>query len=160
MTTPRSLLLAGVALILSLTVCPAAGLLLADKGLSTYSIVIAPDASPTVKHAAQELADDLKVITGAVLPVVSSKPAGPAIFVGPSPFLPATFAKVRLENMPPEAFVVRTDHHDLFLHHLGFVCDGDRGNAVVRPTVCELGAGKYLQRGGHAPRQPGWKTRG
>jgi len=114
-------LLAGVAFLLSIHSATAAGLLLADQGRSPYSIVIAPDASPTVKHAAQELADDLKAISGAtfpiitIFPMISEPPVGPAIFVGTSPFLPAGFATVRLDNLPPEAFVLRTDPHNLYL---------------------------------------------
>src|ERR1035441_2009819 len=52
------LLLAGISLLLSLASAAAAGLVLADHGLSHYKIVIAGDASPTVKHAAHELAED------------------------------------------------------------------------------------------------------
>ena len=109
------LLLAGVFLLLSSISAVAAGLVLADHGRSSYTIVIAPDASPTVKHAAQELADDLKLISGATLPVVSAKPRGPAIFVGTSPFMPVSFGKLRLDTFTEETFVVRTDRRNLFL---------------------------------------------
>ena len=101
--------LAGVSLLLSITSASATGLVLADHGQSQYTIVTALDASATVKHAAQELADDLKQISGAVLPVMSRNPPGPAIFVGASPFLPSGFQKVRLDTLAEEAFVVRTD---------------------------------------------------
>ena len=76
------LLLAAAPLLFFITSASAAGLVLADHGQSRYTIVIASDASATVKHAAQELSDDLKQISGAVLPVTSQKPHGPAIFVG------------------------------------------------------------------------------
>ena len=109
------LFLAGVSLFLSIASSSGAGLILADHGSSRYAIVIAPDASATVKHAAQELADDLKQISGAALPVISRKPRGPAIFVGASPFLPRAFRTVRLDNLPEEAFVVCTDRRDLFV---------------------------------------------
>ena len=108
-------LLAGVLLLLCLTTTSAAGLVLADHGQSSYTIIIAPNASPTVKHAAEELADDLKEISGAVFQVLSEKPRGPAIFVGASPFLPSAFAKVRLDLLPQEAFVIRTDRSNLLL---------------------------------------------
>jgi hypothetical protein len=68
-----------------------------------------------VKRATQELAADLRQISGATLPVVNEKPRGPAIFVGASSFLPAGFGKVRLEALPAEAFVVYTDRHNLYL---------------------------------------------
>ena len=93
----------------------AAGLVLADHARTDYSIIIATNASPTVKHAAAELADDLKQISGAVFPVLSERPKGPAIFVGTSPWLPAAFGKVRLDTLPSEAFVLRTDRHNLYL---------------------------------------------
>jgi hypothetical protein len=109
------LLLAGVALLLSITSASAAGLVLADHGRSRYTIVIAPDASATVKQAAQELADDLRQISGATLPVMSQKPHGPAIFVGASPFLSSGFRKVRLDTLTEEAFVVRTDRRNVYL---------------------------------------------
>ncbi len=109
------LLIAGSFLLVSIHSTFAAGLVLADHGQSRYQIVIAPDASPTVKHAAQELADDLKQISGATLPVVSENPGGPAIFVGASPFLPSGFRKVQLDTLPEEGFVVRTDGHNLYL---------------------------------------------
>ena len=92
-----------------------AGLTLAEHGRSPYSIVVAPDASATVKHAAQELADDLKQISGATLPIGSEKPRGPAIFVGQSAFLPSAFKEVRLSTLAEEAFVIRTDRRNVYL---------------------------------------------
>jgi len=108
-------LLAGVSLLLSITSASAAGLVLADHGQSRYTIVIAPEASATVRHAAQELADDLKQISGAALPVMSQKPRGLAIFVGAGPFLPSSFSQVRLDTLAEEAFVIRTDGGDVYL---------------------------------------------
>jgi hypothetical protein len=108
-------ILAGVFLLLSITSASASGLVLADHGQSQYTIVTALDASATVKHAAQELADDLKQISGAVLPVMSRNPPGPAIFVGASPFLPSGFQIGRLDTLAEEAFVVRTDRSNLYL---------------------------------------------
>ena len=94
---------------------PRAGLVLADHGQSSYTIVIAPDASATVRHAAQESAADLKQISGVALPAVSQKPNSPAIFVGASPFLPSGFSQVRLDTLAEEAFVVRTDQRNIYL---------------------------------------------
>lgn len=93
----------------------AASLPLADHGQTRFSIVIAPHASATVQHAAHELADDLKQMAGVDLPVVSEKPRGPAIFVGPSEWLPSGFRKVKLDALADEAFVIRTDRKNLFL---------------------------------------------
>jgi hypothetical protein len=107
--------LAGVSLLLSITSASAAGLILADHGRSQFTIVTALNASATVKHATQELADDLKQISGATLPVMSRIPPGPAIFVGASPFLPSGFQKGRLDTLADEAFVVRTDRTNVYL---------------------------------------------
>ena len=109
------LLFAGISVLLSLVSASAAGWVLADHGQSRYTIVIAKDASPTVKRAAQELADDLMQISGAALPVVNEKPRGPAIFVGASPFLPSGFRKIQLDTLPSEGFVVHTDRRSLYL---------------------------------------------
>ena len=105
---------AGISVLLSVTPASAERIL-ADHGRSDYTIVIAPDASPTVKHAAQELADDLKQISGATLPISSEKSRGPAIFVGASSLLPASLKQVHLDALAGEAFVMRTDGRDLYL---------------------------------------------
>ena len=126
------LLLSGVSLFLSINSTSASGLVLANDNRSSYSIVIAPDASPTVKHAAQELADDLKQISGATLQVLNEKPSGPAIFVGASPFLPSSFRKVRLDTFAEESFVVRTDRRNLYL-----AGHGDRGTLYAVYSLLE-----------------------
>ncbi len=108
-------MLAVVSLLLSVTPVFASGLVLASHGRSDYTIVIATNASPAVKHAAQELADDLKQISGATLPVANEQPSGPAIFVGVSPFLPSGFRKAQFDALPEEGFVVHTDGRNLCL---------------------------------------------
>ena len=118
----------------------AAELGLADHGQSPYTIVMAEDASPTVKHAAHELADDLKAISGVALPVMSVKPRGQAIFVGASPFLPSGFRKVRLDTLSEEGFVIRTEGRNLYLSGRD-----DRGTLYAVYTFLEeqLGARWY-----------------
>jgi hypothetical protein len=117
-----------------------AGLVLAGHGRSDYSIVIAPDASPTVKAAAQELADDFQQITGVALPIENVKPRGRAIFVGSSPFLPSDFKKLRLNTLPGEGFVIRTERRNLYL-----AGHDDRGTlyAVYSFLEDQLGARWY-----------------
>jgi len=112
---PGRRLLVMVSLLLSITPVFSSGLVLASHGRSDYTIVIATNASPTVKHAAQELADDLKQISGAMLPVANEQPSGPAIFVGVSPFLPSGFRKAQFDALPEEGFVVRTGGRNLCL---------------------------------------------
>ncbi|HTV40686.1 MAG TPA: DUF4838 domain-containing protein [Candidatus Sulfotelmatobacter sp.] len=133
-------LLACISLLMSLSSGSAAGLILANHGQSRYTIVIARDASPTVKRAAQELGDDLKEISGAALPVVNGKPHGPAIFVGASTFLPSGFRQERLDTLPAEGFIVRTDRHNLYL-----AGHDDRGTlyAVYSFLEDQLGARWY-----------------
>src|SRR5690349_17242070 len=46
-------------------------LVIARHGISDYSISIPPDASPTVKFAADEMAAYLKRMSGASLPIVT-----------------------------------------------------------------------------------------
>jgi hypothetical protein len=108
-------LFAGIFLLLSLAPAVSSELVLVNHGRSDYAIVIATNASPTVKHAAQELADDLKQISGAALPVVSGPPSGPAIFVGVSSFLSSGFQKVRSAVLPEEGFKICTAGRNLCL---------------------------------------------
>src|SRR5579862_5885241 len=115
MKSSTQLCFAAVLLLVSITAARADGLLLTDHGHSKYSIVVAPNASATVKHAAQELADDLKQISGAALPVISQRPNGPAIYVGVNPFLPAGLKKAQLDTLSEEGFVVRTARRNVYL---------------------------------------------
>ncbi|HEV2392255.1 MAG TPA: DUF4838 domain-containing protein [Verrucomicrobiae bacterium] len=117
-----------------------AGLNLAEHGQTKYSIIVAPDATTTVKHAAQELSDDLKEISGADFPVLTEKRHGPSIFVGACPWLPSAFNKVRLDDLTDEAFVIRSSGRNLLL-----AGHGDRGTlyAVYSFVEDKLGARWY-----------------
>jgi hypothetical protein len=134
------LVVATVILFLSVCSANAAWLVLADHGQSKYTIVIAPDASVAVKHAARELSDDLKQISGATLAVVSHTPHSPAIYVGASSFLPSDFRKARIDALPEESFVVRTDRRNIYL-----AGHDDRGTlyAVYSFLEDQLGARWY-----------------
>ncbi len=102
-------------LILVIPVTAQAGITLARQGRSRYSIVIAPDASATVQHAANELSADLQEISGASFPVISQASTGPAIFVGKSDAMFAQFPNIILDNLPEEGFVIQSNEKDLVL---------------------------------------------
>ena len=85
-------------------------LLLADNGRSDYRIVIGKSASPSEKHAAQELQMFLQRISGARLPVVTDEePVGDhEIILGDNAHLRSTGADVDLAQLGDEGFVIRT----------------------------------------------------
>ena len=58
--------------------------MIVKDGASAYTIVTQPGASPSEKHAAEELRDLIKTCTGAELPVVETAelPAGPCLILG------------------------------------------------------------------------------
>lgn len=92
-----------------------AGLTLAASGHTRYAIVIAPNASPTVQHAAHELSADMRKISGSQFAVISDQPSGPAIYVGPSADLTAAFPKLQLQLLPNEGFLIQTSGKNLAL---------------------------------------------
>ena len=92
-----------------------AGLTLAASGHTRYAIVIAPNASPTVQHAAHELSSDMRKISEAQFAVISDQLSGPAIYVGPSADLTAAFPKLRLQLLPNEGFLIQTSGKNLAL---------------------------------------------
>jgi hypothetical protein len=145
-----ALILMSSGLILPVTLASAAGLVLASHGRSEYTVVIAPGASTTVKHAAEELSRDLKEISGATLLVTSGKAHGPAIFVGARPDLPSSFQRVRLDSLAAEAFVEHTDRRNLYL-----AGRGDRSTLYAVYSFLEdhLGARWYAPDATALPRQ-------
>ncbi len=87
-------------LLLTFNLC--AGGVLAPNGKPYREIVIAPDATPMVKLAANELRDYLKATTGAELPVVTESTGTPVILVGESPA--AEKYGFNAGNLKPEGF--------------------------------------------------------
>lgn len=101
----------------AITVCAAAALsaradelLLAENGKALYRIVVADDASPSTKHAADELQSFLEQISGAKLPIVSDRePAsGRGIILGNNAHLQKLAVKIDFEALGPEGYVIRT----------------------------------------------------
>ena len=93
---------------LSAATTPRQPLTLVKGGESTYSICISQAASPSEKHAAEELQRFLQEISGARLPVVTDadKPGGSLVLVGNSTLVEPFVSKI--EKLGPEGFVLRT----------------------------------------------------
>jgi hypothetical protein len=85
-------------------------LVLAEKGQSEYRIVVADAASPSTKHAAEELQRFLEQICGAKLPIVSDRePLGPKeIVLGNSAHLEPLGQKIDLPALGNEGYVIET----------------------------------------------------
>jgi len=88
----------------------AAELLLADQGRSDYRILVADEASPSIRHGAAELQKFLEEITGARLPIVSDKkPQGSKeIILGDNARLNNLGLKIDFAALGDEGYVIRT----------------------------------------------------
>ncbi|MHB1036336.1 MAG: DUF4838 domain-containing protein [Pirellulales bacterium] len=85
-------------------------LVLAEAGQSAYRIVVAADASASVKHAAEELQTFLKEISGAQLPIVAdTEPLGEKeIILGDNAHLKALGTSIDLAKLGLEGYCLRT----------------------------------------------------
>ncbi len=84
-----------------------AGVTLVQNGRSDYAIVIAPDASPSERHGAEELQNFLEEISGARLPVTTeSRPR--MVLVGDGPALRDLRLNIPFQDLGPEGFALRT----------------------------------------------------
>ncbi len=88
----------------------AAELVLADGGKSAFQIVVAQQAPPSTRYAAEELQRFLEEITGARLPIVTdATPAGPQeIVLGDSTRLKALGLGIDFNALGAEGYVLRT----------------------------------------------------
>ncbi len=84
-----------------------ANLNLTRQGRSDYSIVIAPAASPSERHAAGELQRFLEQISGARLPI-STERRRRMVLVGDGPALRALHPNIPFRDLGPEGFVLKT----------------------------------------------------
>ncbi len=107
MLNPRFGLLLAIAL--TLTAAPS-GLTLVEKGRSRYTIVLARDASPSERRAAEELQRFLAEIAGARLPIASdeARTRGPLILLGRSRALERLGVRIPFDTLGPEGFVLKT----------------------------------------------------
>lgn len=83
---------------------------LAADGRTDYEIVVADDAAPQVRAAADDLADHLRQVTGAAFPVANASGArgGLQILVGHSDALADLDLQIDWPGLGPEGFVIRT----------------------------------------------------
>jgi hypothetical protein len=134
-------------------------IVLADGGGSTYSICISREASPSERHAADELQRFLEQISGARLPIVTDATpvSGDAVLVGKSDALDRLGVTLPFEDLGPEGFALKTAGRHLviaggrlrgtmygvytFLERLGcrwFAPDASRIPKMSRVTVASL----------------------
>lgn len=92
-------------------------LTLADNGRSEFRIVIAKDASPSVKWAADELQRWLKEMTGATLPIATDDSAMTAheIILGANAHLAKLGVRPPLTELGLEGYIIRTSGPHLLL---------------------------------------------
>lgn len=97
-----------LAVLLAVPAC-AAVTLVAD-GKTDYVIVLSSKASPSEKFAAEELADHVRQISGATLPVKTSDGDLPkrAVVLGNSPAVAGLGVTVDLESLGTDGYVIRT----------------------------------------------------
>ena len=92
-------------------------LVIADKGVSNYAIVVSENASPSQNHAAEELKYFLKEISGADLPIVTDKGelTSHEIIVGDNLHLGQLGVEVDSETLGDEGFTIRTESDYLII---------------------------------------------
>lgn len=97
-------------LLLAGSLCIARPLVLVKDGRSAYSICLARDASPSEKHAAEELQKFIEEISGARLPIVSDegRPGGRLLLVGNSRITDRLKLSTPAQKTGPEGFALKT----------------------------------------------------
>lgn len=87
-----------------------AALTLAENGQTDYCIVVCPDPIPAEQTAARELADHLKLVTGAEFPIVDSAPANAKIIRVGGPV-----EGMDMSSLKHDGIVMKTDDDTLAL---------------------------------------------
>lgn len=82
---------------------------------SNYTIVIAPDCSPSEQYAAEELQGFLKQISRAELPILHTPVGGPMILVGNGPAVDELPVDIDFGALGDEGFVIKTVGPNLVL---------------------------------------------
>ncbi|HPM81387.1 MAG TPA: DUF4838 domain-containing protein [Candidatus Anammoximicrobium sp.] len=103
--------------LLSAATTRAGDLVLADGGQSAYRIVVADEASPSTRHAAEELQMFLQQMSGAKLPIVSDRePLGAQeIVLGENAHLRQLGLQIDLPALGREGYVIRTAGQQLVI---------------------------------------------
>ncbi|MHC4693013.1 MAG: DUF4838 domain-containing protein [Planctomycetota bacterium] len=90
-------------------------LTIAEDGVAKAVIIVAPDSSEPEKHAAAELAEFLKQITGAKFEIANGfVPGKSRIFVGPAGTMPAN-PEFSTKGLSSDGIIIRTVGPDLIL---------------------------------------------
>ena len=148
MNWQKLLLLSGVAFLAGVASAGAA-LTVATSGKPRCVLIQQPGATPPEQAAAAELADCLQKITGATftLQTASNAAAVPAsaIIIGPGPVARELFPETALDQLGPEAFVMRTQKHRLLL-------------AGGRPRGTRYAVDRFLQEQGGVRWWTPWAT--
>ncbi len=128
-------------------------LVLVDSGQSAYTIVVREGASPSEKHAAEELQHHLQLISGAFIPVRNAGESitGPIILIGKSAAYQDLTADVSLDILGSEGFVIKTSGDNLVL-----AGGQQRGSMYAVYTFLEdvLGCRWYTSDCARIPRKP------
>ena len=95
---------------------PAAGkdapLVLIDKGAIRYGLVVAPDAAPATKYAAQEMDRFLREIGSAADITTPAKPVV-SIYIGPGGELAKACPNLKTEGLGDEEYIIRSQANQL-----------------------------------------------
>lgn len=110
-------MLLGLVLALAAALEGRAALALADKGQSRYQIVIATNAPPSVRYAAEELQRYVEKISGAKLPIVTdaTRSGSREILVGDNAHLRKLGLKIDFARLGTDGFTLRTDGNRLII---------------------------------------------
>ena len=112
---------------LSAATTPRQPITLVKRGKSSYSICISHAASPSEKHAAEELQKFVEEMSGARLPIVTDadKPQGSLVLVGNSTLVEQTEPHMEFEKLPAESFSLLTGGNRVLIGGDTQVKEGD-----------------------------------
>jgi hypothetical protein len=102
---------------MSTSMAGAASLTLADKGTSSYQIVLSTNAIPSERYAAEELQQYLQKTANAKFPIITDAEGihSREILVGDNAHLRKLGLKIDCDHLGPESFILLTDHHRLII---------------------------------------------
>jgi hypothetical protein len=102
---------------MSTSMAGAASLTLADKGTSSYQIVLSTNSIPSERYAAEELQQYLQKIASAKFPIVTDAEGihSREILLGDNAHLRKLGLKIDCDHLGPESFILLTDHHRLII---------------------------------------------
>jgi hypothetical protein len=106
-----------VAVFLVSGVAASAALTLASNGKSPYQIVLATNAIPSERYAAEELQRYVAKMTGARLPIITDteRAGSNEILLGNNAHLQKLGVKIDFDKLGPEGFTLRTDRNNLII---------------------------------------------